>query len=492
MSEFDLVIKGGTVATAADTIRCDIGVRDGRVVELAAEISGGAETIDATGKLVLPGGVDSHCHIAQSGSLGVETADDFRSGSISAACGGTTTIIPFAAQYKGQSLREVVAAYHKRAEGDAVIDYAFHLIISDPTDQVIGQELPALIKDGYTSFKVYMTYDSLKLDDRQMLEVLATARREGAMVMIHAENHDVIAWLTERLLATGHGAPKYHAVAHAAPAEREATHRAVTLAEIVDVPVLIVHVSARAAIDQIREAQTRGLKVYGETCPQYLFLTADDLDQPGFEGAKYVCSPPPRDEANQEFVWNGITSGVLSVFSSDHAAYRYDSVDGKKVKGEDGHFKTIPNGVPGIELRMPLLFSEGVGKGRITLEEFVAITATNPARIYGLYPRKGTIAVGADADIVIWDAEREVTITHGLLHDAMDYTPYEGRRIKGWPVLTLSRGEVVWDGKAPRGTPGRGAFLPCDLPKPAKPLGRFVAGFDAVGGRFVENGDEAP
>ena len=242
MSEFDLVIKGGTVATAADTVRCDIGVRDGRVVELAAEISGGAETIDATGKLVLPGGVDSHCHIAQSGSLGVETADDFRSGSISAACGGTTTIIPFAAQYKGQSLREVVAAYHARAEGDAVIDYAFHLIISDPTDQVIGQELPALIKDGYTSFKVYMTYDALKLDDRQMLDVLATARREGAMVMIHAENHDVIAWLTERLLASGHGAPKYHAVAHAAPAEREATHRAVTLAEIVDVPVLIVHV----------------------------------------------------------------------------------------------------------------------------------------------------------------------------------------------------------------------------------------------------------
>ena len=489
MSEFDLVIKGGTVATAADISRCDIGVRDGRVVELAAELAGGAETIDATGKLVLPGGVDSHCHIAQSGSLGIETADDFRSGSISAACGGTTTIIPFAAQYKGQSLREVVAAYHKRAEGDAVIDYAFHLIISDPTDQVIGQELPALIKDGYTSFKVYMTYDSLKLDDRQMLEVLATARREGAMVMIHAENHDVIAWLTERLLATGHTAPKYHAVAHAAPAEREATHRAVTLAEIVDVPVLIVHVSARAAIDQIREAQSRGLRVYGETCPQYLFLTADDLDQPGFEGAKYVCSPPPRDAANQEFVWNGITSGVLSVFSSDHAAYLYDSVDGKKVKGEDGHFKTIPNGVPGIELRMPMLFSEGVGKGRITLEKFVAITATNPARIYGLYPRKGTIAVGADADIVIWDPDLEVTVTHDMLHDAMDYTPYEGRRIKGWPVTTLSRGEVVWDGKEPRGRPGRGAFLPCDLPEPAKPLGRFVAGFDAVAGRFVERGD---
>lgn len=481
MAEFDLVIRGGTVATAADVGRCDVGVKDGKVVALAAELAGGAETVEAGGKLVLPGGIDSHCHIAQKGSLGVETADDFRSGSISAACGGTTTIMPFAAQYKGQSLRQVVDAYHARAAGEAVIDYAFHLIISDPTDQVLGQDLPALIREGCTSFKVYMTYDSLKLDDSQMLQVLATARREGAMVMVHAENHDVIAWLSERLLAAGKVAPKYHAVAHAAPAEREATHRAITLAEIVDVPLLIVHVSGREAIEQIRLAQARGLKVYGETCPQYLFLTADDLDRPGFEGAKYVCSPPPRDAANQEFVWNGIAGGVLGVFSSDHAAYRFDDPEGKKLHGDKAPFKTIPNGVPGLEIRLPMLFSEGVGRGRISLEQFVAVTATNPAKIYGLYPRKGTIAVGADADIAVWDPEREVTITAAGLHDNMDYTPYEGRRVKGWPVMTFSRGELVWDGEAPHGAPGRGQFLPCDLPAPAKPRGVFPAGFDPSG-----------
>ena len=486
MSEFDLVIKGGTVVTAADVSRCDVGVAGGRVVALAASLDGGRETIDAAGRLVLPGGIDSHCHIAQAGSLGVETADDFRSGSISAACGGTTTIIPFAAQYKGQSLRAVVDAYHARAAGEAVIDYAFHLIISDPSDQVLGQDLPALIREGCTSFKVYMTYEALRLDDRQMLDVLATARREGAMVMIHAENHDVIMWLTERLTAAGRTAPRYHAIAHAAPAEREATHRAVTLAEIVDVPVLIVHVSGREAIDQLREAQARGLRVYGETCPQYLFLTAEDMDRPGFEGAKYVCSPPPREKENQEYVWRGIAGGTLSVFSSDHAAYRYDSAEGKKVRGEDAPFEIIPNGVPGIELRLPLLFSEGVGKGRITLEQFVAVGATNAAKMYGLYPRKGTIAVGSDADIVLWDRDAEVTVSSDMLHDNMDYTPYEGRRLKGYPVLTLSRGEVVWDGSSPRGEPGRGRFLACDLPEPAKPLGRFVTGFDPGSGEVVD------
>jgi len=470
MSEFDLVIRNGTVATAGDTVQCDVGVRDGKVVALGASLGDGREDIDAAGKLVLPGGIDSHCHIAQTGSNGVETADDFRSGSISAACGGTTTIIPFAAQHRGESLRTVVDAYHARARGEAVIDYAFHLIISDPTDQVLGQDLPALIREGCTSFKVYMTYDALKLDDGQMLQVLATARREGAMVMVHAENHDVISWLSDRLVAAGKTAPKYHAVAHAAPAEREATHRAITLAEIVDVPVLIVHVSGREAIDQIGEAQRRGLRIYGETCPQYLFLTAGDMDRPGFEGAKFMCSPPPRDADNQEFVWRGLATGVLSVFSSDHAAYRYDDPNGKKL-GEKAGFKKVPNGVPGLEIRLPMLYSEGVRTGRLSLNQFVAATATTPAKIYGLYPRKGTIAVGADADIAIWDPELAVTITSDMLHDNMDYTPYEGRRITGWPVTTLSRGEVVWDGKEPRGEPGRGQFLECDLPDAARPVG---------------------
>ncbi|MSO93602.1 MAG: dihydropyrimidinase [Rhodospirillales bacterium] len=482
MADFDLVIKGGTVATAADTVPCDIGIRDGRVVALGDSLKNAKETIDATGKLVLPGGVDSHCHIAQMGSMGVETADDFESGTRSAACGGTTTIIPFAAQYRGQSLRTVVDAYRKRAEGKALCDYAIHLIISDPTEQVLGQELPGLIRDGYTSFKVYMTYDALKLDDRQMLDVLACARREGAMVMVHAENHDVIKWITERLLNAGKIAPKYHVVAHAAPAEREATHRVITLAEIVDVPILIVHVSGREAIEQIRWAQSRGLRVMAETCPQYLFLSAEDLDKAGFEGAKCQCSPPPRGKENQPFVWLGIEDGTFQTIGSDHAPYRYDE-GGKMKNGPNAPFTKVPNGIPGLEVRMPLVFSEGVLKKRITVNRFVSLMATEPAKIYGLYPRKGTIAVGSDADIVIWDTERKVTITQSILHDNMNYTPYEGQKVQGWPIVTLSRGRVVWNDGKVVGKPGHGQFLPCALPEPAKPRPR-PAGFDYDFARF--------
>ena len=482
---YDLVIRDGTVVSATDMTRCDVGVVDGKVAALGRDLDGAAATIDATGKWVLPGGIDSHCHIEQESSMGVWTADDFYSGTLAAACGGTTTIIPFAAQYKGQSLRQVVKDYHARAEPKAVIDYAFHLIVSDPTAPVLGQELPALIKDGYTSFKIYTTYDSLKLDDRQILEVLAVARREGAMVMVHAENHDIIAWLGEKLLAAGNAAPKYHGVAHAAVAEREATHRAISLAEIVDVPLLIVHVSGHEAIEQIRWAQSKGLRIYGETCPQYLFLTADDMDQPGFAGAMCMCSPPPRDEANQEAVWRGLQSRVFQVFSSDHAPYRYDDPQGKLRAGDNTTFKTVANGVPGIELRLPLLFSEGVMQERISLPQFVELTATNAAKLYGLYPRKGTIAVGADADIVIWDDTRETTVTLDLLHENMDYTPYEGMALRGWPETVISRGEVVVDDGTVMASRGRGRFLPCDLPEPARPGAgpRWVAtaGFDPTG-----------
>jgi dihydropyrimidinase len=473
MSEFDLVIRGGTVATAADTMRCDVGIRGGGVAALGQGLGAGAREIDARGLLVLPGGVDSHCHIEQRSSAGVVCADDFYSATVAAAFGGTTTVIPFAAQHKGQSLRHVVAEYHEAAGPKAVVDYAFHLIISDPTPEVLGQELPALIQDGYTSFKVYMTYDLLKLDDRQMLDILAVARREGALVMVHAENHDMIKWLAERLIERGLAAPRHHATSHARLAEGEATHRAVALSQLLDVPLLIVHVSAAEAIAVIRDAQTKGLKIYGETCPQYLFLTADDLDRPGLEGAKFCCSPPPRDHAAQQAVWTGLQNGTFQVFSSDHAPYRFDQT-GKLPKGERTSFREIANGVPGIELRLPLLFSEGVNAGRLDLNAFVALTATNHAKLYGLYPKKGTIAVGGDADIALWDPTREMTITAALLHDNTGYTPYEGRRLTGWPVTVLRRGQtVVEDGKllAARGS---GAFLPCALSQMAKPLGRPV------------------
>ena len=470
MSDFDLVICNGTVATAADTTACDIGIKDGVVVTLGKNLGRGAREIDATKRLVLPGGIDSHCHIEQRSSAGVVCADDFYSATVSAAFGGTTTVIPFAAQHRGQSLRQVVEEYHAAAGPKAVIDYAFHLIISDPSEQVMGQELPALIRDGYTSFKVYMTYDLLALNDRQMLDVLSVARREGALVMVHAENHEMIKWLTSRLLDRGLGAPRYHAVSHARLAEGEATNRAVALSQLLDVPILLVHVSACEAIEVIRNGQTRGLKIYGETCPQYLFLTADDLARPGVEGAKFCCSPPPRDRAAQQAVWTGLQNGTFQVFSSDHAPYRFDG-SGKLPRGDRTTFKEIANGVPGIELRLPLLFSEGVGQKRLDLNAFVALTATNHAKLYGLYPKKGTIAVGSDADIAIWDPERETRITAGILHDNVGYTPYEGRRLRGWPVTVLSRGRiVVEDGKlsAPRGS---GQFLPCALSEAAKPLG---------------------
>ncbi|MGH7124095.1 MAG: amidohydrolase family protein, partial [Stellaceae bacterium] len=295
---------------------------------------------------------------------------------------------------------------------------------------------------------------------------------------------DVIAFLTERLLAAGHSAPKFHATAHAALAEREATHRAISLAELIDVPVLIVHVSGREAIDQIAWARNRGLKIYAETCPQYLFLSEDDLDQPGIEGARCMCSPPPRDRANQEFVWRGLEAGIFDVFSSDHAPYRMDA-GGKLHAGPNPSFKKIGNGVPGIEVRLPLLFSEGVRTGRIDLNRFVALSATTAAKLYGLYPRKGTIAVGSDADIAIWDPELEVTVRQEILHDAMDYTPYAGRQVTGWPVMTISRGDVVWGDGAVKGAAGRGRFLPCELPAAAKPRGKLPINFDPTTRRLV-------
>ena len=469
MNEYDLVIRGGTVATAADTTLCDVGIKDGAVAALGKNLGSAIREIDASGRFVLPGGIDSHCHIEQRSSAGVVCADDFYSATVAAAFGGTTTVIPFAAQHRGQSLRRVVEEYHEAAGPKAVIDYAFHLIISDPSEQVLGQELPALIRDGYTSFKVYMTYDLLQLDDGQMLDILAVARREGALVMVHAENHDMIKWLTARLLDRGLGAPRYHAVSHARLAEGEATNRAVSLSQLLDVPILLVHVSAAEAIEVIRNAQTKGLKIYGETCPQYLFLTADDIAKPGMEGAKFCCSPPPRDHTAQEAVWTGLRNGTFQVFSSDHAPYRFDA-SGKLPKGDKTTFKEIANGVPGIELRLPLLFSEGVGKGRLDLNAFVALTATNHAKLYGLYPKKGTIAVGSDADIAIWDPQRETTITAGMLHDNVGYTPYEGRRLGGWPVTVLSRGRIVVEDGKLTAERGSGTFLPCALSEAAKPL----------------------
>jgi dihydropyrimidinase len=478
MSKFDVIVQGGKAVTADGTKVCDIGIHGGRITAIGDNLGEATETIDAAGRLVLPGGIDSHVHIAQPSGPGITMADDFESATRSAAFGGNTLVMPFCIQEKGKSLRTALTEYHARAEGQCYTDTSFHLVISDPTQSVLGQELPAVVADGYTSFKIFMTYEALKLADYEILEVLSVARENGALVMVHAENDDAIRFLADRLERAGRTAPFNHTVSRPIPVEREATHRAISLAELIDVPIMIVHVSNGPTIEEIARAQARGLKIYGETCPQYLVLKASDLKDLDMESAKLVCSPPPRDAESQAACWDGLQRGVFSVFSSDHCPFRYDDVEGKLTPRGRESFRYVPNGIPGVETRLPLLFSEGVNKGRLTLEQFVALTSTNHAKMYGLYPQKGEIAVGADADLAIWDPERKETITAKNLHDACDYTPYEGIEVTGWPVLTMLRGKtIVRDGKLV-GAKGFGRHLARERPASAMPAGKLVMDFD--------------
>jgi dihydropyrimidinase len=444
----DLIVKGGTVATASDVFRADVGVKGGVIVQIGRDLDGAAQVVDATGKWVLPGGIDSHVHVAQPSGEGVSMADGFASGTRSALFGGNTTVMPFCLPAKGQTLRAALADYHALAEGNLHTDASFHLIVSDPTEAMLGQELPALIADGYTSIKVFMTYEGLRLRDDQILATMDAARAAGAVVMVHAENEDVIRHLVDRAERTGDVVPAAHARTRPVIAEREATHRALSLAQVTDAPVVIVHVSNGEAIEEIARARARGVNVTAETCPQYLVLSAKDLEAMDWSGAKFVCSPPPRDRAHQAAVWRAIETGVFDLFSSDHCPFVYDSPTGKLTAKGRTSFRHIPNGIPGVETRLPILWTEGVAKGRIGVNRFVAMTATNHAKTYGLYPRKGTIAVGADADIAIWDPEVRRTIRHADLHDACDYTPYEGFEAHGWPVTVILRGRVaVRDGQ---------------------------------------------
>ncbi|OYU47617.1 MAG: dihydropyrimidinase [Rhizobiales bacterium PAR1] len=458
MAAFDTIIRGGTIATASDTFVADVGIREGRITALGESLSGADDIVDARGKLVLPGGIDSHVHISQPSGPGIVMADDFNSATLSAAFGGNTTVMPYCLQAKGQSLRAALTDYHALAAGNCHIDHAFHLIISDPTDSVLGQELPALVADGYSSFKVFMTYEGLALSDYEILSVLSVARETGATVQIHAENYDAIRFLTDKLEQSGKTAPYYHAISRPIPVEREATHRAISLAELIDVPIVIVHVSNRGAMEEIRRAQQRGLKVTGETCPQYLVLTEDDLKGVEMEGAKYVCSPPPRDRDSQIACWEGLQQGIFTLFSSDHCPFRYDDPAGKLNPKGRSSFRWVPNGIPGIETRLPILFSEGVSKGRISLSQFVALTATEAAKTYNL-PNKGAIAIGMDADIALWDPNKTCKIAQSDLHHGADYTPYEGIEITGMPVSTLLRGQFVVRDGVYVGAKGRGKHL---------------------------------
>ncbi len=477
MSGYDMVVKGGTVVTAADVFTADIGIVDGRIAALGAGLEG-ARTIDAGGLLVMPGGIDSHCHIEQLQEGCGADEESFVTGSCSALAGGTTTVITFSTQFKGQPIAPSLAEYRRRA-ATAMVDYSFHQIITDATDSVIFEEIPAIVAAGIRSLKVFLTYDPLQLDDRAYLRVLAAARRAGALVTVHCENYEAIRWRSAALLADGRTQPKYHAWSRPGIVEREATHRAIALAELVDQPIQVFHVSGPEAAEEVARAQARGLKVWAETCPQYMVLTAGDMDRPGFEGAKFMCSPAPRDTADIAGLWDEIRRGVLDIVSSDHSGWSFGGTRGKAVNGTDAPFTDIPNGVPGLATRLPILFSEGVGKGRISLEKFVQLTAANPARLFGLYPRKGAIAPGADADLVLWDPAKRVTITNDLLQQAIDYTPYEGLDVTGWPVMTLRRGEVVMQDGRVQAEPGSGQFLaraPYDM---IRPTGRVPNGFDA-------------
>lgn len=457
--------------------KVEIGINDGKIIALGYSLPRGAETevLDAEGAYITPGGVDSHVHLSQS-----DTPDEenFESGTRGAVAGGTTTILAFAFQRRtDNSLFPVLEAYHGKARDQSYCDYGFHFILTNPTQRIVNEELPALVqREGISSVKLYMTYEPMKLEDRAILDIMMAARQLGITPMIHAENSDMIALITERLEARGLTDPFYHALARPQLAEGEATNRAICLAELTDTPVLIVHVSCEMAMNYIRDAQTRMLPIHAETCPHYLLLLSERLQAPDFEGAKAVCSPPLRHEVRDlAAIWKGVANGTVTTLSSDHAPTKFDSPYGKTLGRKNGFpvFRDIPNGLPGIETRLPLMFNQALGSNaKMSLTQFVQITSTKPAMLYGLGGVKGNIAPGYDADLVIWyppghrfalDAGDKggLRISAGMLHHDCDYTPYEDMELMNWPRYTILRGRVVWhrDGGGVVGAKGYGNFL---------------------------------
>src|SRR5580704_8648874 len=473
---FSLVIRGGTVVLPQGIARVDIGIRDETILAIGENLGRGAHEIDAADRIVAPGGVDPHAHIEQVSGGGLLNADSFESATTSAVFGGTTTVISFAAQHVGHALDRVVADYHALADCGAVIDYAFHMIIADPHEVTLKTHLPKLIQEGHASIKVFMTYDRIKLDDEQMLDVLSAARDNGAFVCVHAENHGMISFMSKRLLANGLTGPSAFWMSHPRLAEVDAIQRLVTMSRLVDQPIMVFHVSTAEGADVVRRARADGVKLFAETCPHYLLLTADDVDKPGLEGAKWMCSPSLRTAPDQMALWQALERGDLQVISSDHAPYRFDD-SGKLSAGPNPTFKQIANGLPGLEVRLPLLFDAAVTQGRLGLERFVELTSTAPAKLYGIYPKKGALAVGADADIAIWNPTKTVRLSASMMHDHTGYTPYEGRVVKGWPETVLSHGRIAVRDGALHVVPGSGRFLPRAAGEAAKPLGRPSAEF---------------
>ena len=450
----DLVIRGGTVVTASGQFGADVAVRDGKIAMLGAGLPRGAREIAAEGRYVLPGGVDTHCHIEQISGAGLMNADTFETATRSAAFGGTTTVVSFAAQHPGKRIRDVVADYAVLADRGALIDYAFHMIVADISGENLTHDIPALIADDHRSIKIFTTYDKVRLDDPSILSVLDAARAGGALVCFHAENDGLIRHATARLLAEGKTAPRYHVLSHPRAAEIEALERMCRFSEFTGQPIMLFHVSTREGAEIVRAARTRGARVSAETCPHYLFMTADVLDQPGNQAAAFMCSPPQRTPDDQAALWQALARGDLQIVTSDHAPYRMDAT-GKFAHGTDAPFNRIANGMPGLEVRLPLMFNAMVSEGRLGIEKFVELTSTAPADIFGL-AGKGRIAPGADADIAIWDPGKRVTFGVNDLHDNTGYNPFAGHSVTGWPETVFSRGEVVIGNGKLCGSPGRG------------------------------------
>ncbi|KOX17695.1 dihydropyrimidinase [Nocardiopsis sp. NRRL B-16309] len=456
------VISGGLVVTAAEEVEADVLIEDDKVAALALRGSdtartwadSGADVIDAAGHYVIPGGVDAHTHMEMPFG-GTYSADTFETGTRAAAWGGTTTIIDFAIQSRGEAVRAGVDAWMAKAEGNCAVDYSFHAILSDVNESSL-KEMDVLVDEGITSFKMFMAYPGVFYsDDGQILRAMQRGAANGALTMMHAENGIAIDVLVEQALAEGRTDPRYHGEVRKALLESEATHRAIQLARVAGAPLYVVHVSANEAVEELSRARAKGLNVFGETCPQYLFLSTDNLAEPDFEGAKYVCSTPLRPKEHQEHLWRALRTNDLSVVSTDHCPFCFS---GQKEMGR-GDFSKIPNGMPGVENRMDLLH-QAVVDGHISRRRWIEIACATPARMFGLYPRKGTVSPGADADLVVYDPAAEQVVSAETHHMNVDYSAYEGKRLTGRARTVLSRGRVVVDDGAYLGEAGHGRFVP--------------------------------
>lgn len=447
------LIRGGTVVTASEMFEADVLIEGEKVAWIGQGADVDAEVIDAQGCYVMPGLVDNHTHLSMPFG-GTMTSDDFNTGTAAAAAGGTTTIVDFALQTDGSILKGL-ETWHEKADGKAHIDYGFHLGITDATDEAVA-EIPQAIEGGVSTFKLFMAYkNALMVDDEEILKVFEAMSKTGALPMVHAENGDAVAFLQDQAFAAGNTSPEFHAHTRPTYVEAEATARAIRLATVADSPLFVVHVSCEEAIDEIERARALGLPVHAETCIHYLILTIDELKRPGFEGAKYVCSPPLREAHHRDELWTALSHGVLGIVSTDHCPFNFE---GQKDLGKDD-FRAIPNGVPTIESRLALLHEFGVRRGRLTMPEVVRLASTEPAKLFGLAGRKGAIAPGADADIVIFDPEKETTISADTHVMNMDYDLFEGYKVRGLPRTVLSRGDVVYENGKIVSQPGRGKYL---------------------------------